>query len=116
MDCIFCKIVQKEVPSTIVYENDHFVAFPDLSPVAPVHILIIPKKHIESISTMTEDDESKYMGSFFNAVQEVSKIKGLSSNGFRLVVNTGADGGQTVMHFHAHVIGGKTLGWPPFKD
>ena len=105
-DCIFCKIAQHEIPSTIVYEDDLVVAFDDLNPQAPVHTLVIPKDHYENI---IDDVPAEVLGAMAHAVAEVARIKGLES-GFRVITNTGADAGQTVMHFHMHVLGGKTLG------
>lgn len=115
-DCIFCKIAAGEIPSNKVYEDERFFAFRDLAPTAPVHVLVIPKTHIASIVAMTEAEEAEYMQSFFVAVRKVAELEGVAKDGFRLVINTGENGGQTVQHLHAHIIGGKSLGWPPFKD
>ena len=93
-DCIFCKIANHEIPSTVVYEDDQVIAFDDLNPQAPVHTLVIPKKHYSDIA---------------HAIQEVAKVKGLE-DGFRVISNKGVNAGQTVMHFHMHVLGGKNLG------
>lgn len=106
MDCIFCKIANHEIPSTIVYEDDKVVAFDDLNPQAPVHTLVIPKEHYENIIDGVPGDVLEAMT---YAIGEVAKIKGLDK-GFRVIANTGAAAGQTVMHFHMHVLGGKDLG------
>ncbi len=108
-DCIFCKIINKEIPSTIVYENDYVIAFDDLHPVAPVHTLIVPKKHITNIMELEEND-AKCVFEIHKAIQEVAKIKGVEESGFRIITNYGEDGGQTILHLHYHLIGGKHLG------
>lgn len=105
-DCIFCKIAAHEIPSTVVYEDDLVIAFDDLAPQAPVHTLVIPKKHYQDI---TDGVPAETLAAMAHAVDEVAKAKGLDS-GFRVISNKGADAGQTVMHFHMHVLGGKPLG------
>ncbi len=115
-DCVFCKIIKGEIPSDKVYEDETFLAFRDLSPTAPVHVLLIPKQHIENIANMTDEEEAEHMKMFFAAVRKVAEKENITENGFRLVINNGDEGGQTVPHLHAHIIGGKALGWPPFKD
>ena len=105
-DCIFCKIAAHEIPSTVVYEDDLVIAFDDLAPQAPVHTLVIPKKHYQDI---TDGVPAETLAAMAHAVDEVAKAKGLGS-GFRVISNKGADAGQTVMHFHMHVLGGKPLG------
>lgn len=110
-DCIFCKIISGEIPSTKVYEDDDFFAFKDIAPVAPVHVLVIPKKHIESIATLTEEDAA-IAGKMLYAVQKVADLMGLSKDGFRVVFNTGEKAGQTVHHMHAHILGGREMAWP----
>lgn len=110
-DCIFCKIAKKEIPSHVVYEDEHVIAFDDLHPVAPVHTLVIPKVHISNMMELTED-EFFILGKIHLAIQEVAKIKGVSEKGkgFRVITNYGEDGGQTIHHLHYHVIGGRHLG------
>lgn len=108
MDCIFCKIINKEIPSKIVFENDFVVAFEDLNPVAPVHILIVPKKHICSLNEMQEDD-FKYVSEVYKAAKEIAVEKNIAESGYRVVNNCGEDGGQTVKHIHFHLIGGRKL-------
>lgn len=105
-DCIFCKIASHEIPSTVVYEDDQVIAFDDLNPQAPVHTLVIPKKHYRDIA---DNVPAETMGAMAHAIQEVAKAKGLE-DGFRVISNKGANAGQTVMHFHMHVLGGRNLG------
>ena len=108
-DCIFCKIANKEIPSTIVYEDDMVIAFNDLNPVAPVHILVVPKKHMTDILNVEKED-MKYIEAVVEAIQKITKEKGIADSGFRVVNNCGEDGGQTVKHIHFHIIGGEKLG------
>ena len=105
-DCIFCKIAAHEIPSTVVYEDELVIAFDDLSPQAPVHTLVIPKEHYQDI---TDGVPAETLAAMVHAVGEVAKAKGLGA-GFRVISNKGADAGQTVMHFHIHVLGGEPLG------
>ncbi|MBE7091833.1 MAG: histidine triad nucleotide-binding protein [Clostridiales bacterium] len=105
MDCIFCKIVNGEIPSDKVYEDEFVLAFNDIQPAAPVHVLVIPKKHIESVVALTEEDD-KLIAHIFKAIRVIAKEQGLE-NGFRLVSNVGADGGQSVKHLHFHILGKK---------
>ncbi|MBS5519119.1 histidine triad nucleotide-binding protein [Acidaminococcus sp.] len=107
-DCVFCKIVSGEIPSPRVYEDDKVIAINDLSPIAPVHVLIIPKKHTENIVTAP----TELVAHVKKILPEVTKKLGIAEKGFRLIVNTGAEGGQTVPHLHFHILGGKELGWP----
>jgi len=108
-DCIFCKIINKEIPSTIVYEDDEVLAFRDINPAAPVHILIIPKKHISSLNELQENDEL-LVGKIYTVINKIAKKEGVSEKGFRVIVNCGEDGGQEVKHLHFHLLGGKKLG------
>ena len=105
-DCIFCKIAQHEIPSTIVYEDDLVIAFDDLNPQAPVHTLVVPKEHYADI---TDGIPAETLAAMVHAVGEVARVKGLDE-GFRVISNKGAAAGQTVMHVHLHVLGGKELG------
>nr|WP_305790398.1 histidine triad nucleotide-binding protein [Calderihabitans maritimus] len=105
-DCIFCKIVRKEVPAEIVYEDEHVVAFKDIKPVAPVHILVIPRKHIPDLTAITEDDV-ELMGRLHQAVVKVAEKMGVAEKGFRLVNNCKEEGGQVIYHLHFHLIGGR---------
>lgn len=108
-DCLFCKIINKEIPSTIVYENENVIAFKDISPAAPVHVLIVPKYHVENVEALDEKS-LEYVKYIHLAAKEVAKIMGINEKGYRLITNSGADAGQTVMHLHYHLIGGITLG------
>ena len=110
-DCIFCKIAEKEIPSNVVYEDDKILCFHDLEPQAPVHVLIIPKKHIASMDDVKAEDQ-ELMGHIMVKVSEIAKILELD-NGYRLVNNCGEDGFQTVKHIHFHLLGKRKMTWPP---
>jgi histidine triad (HIT) family protein len=112
-DCLFCKIINKEIPAKIAYESSDVLAFHDIHPQAPTHILFIPKKHISSLNDMDKKDES-LLGSLIYQISEFAKKEKISENGYRVVNNMGNHGGQTVFHIHFHFIAGKPLGWPPF--
>ena len=112
-DCLFCRIVRGEIPARIVYRNDHVVAFKDITPVAPQHLLIIPVKHIASLNDLAPEDEV-IAGQILLAAGIVAEIMGIRESGYRLVFNTGKDAIQSVFHIHAHLIGGAQMGWPPF--
>ena len=108
-ECIFCKIIKKEIPSTIIYEDDKVIAFNDVNPVAPIHILVVPKKHIETLLDVTDED-NELISYIYQVINKIAKEKGFANNGFRVIVNCGKDSGQEVMHIHFHVLGGKKLG------
>lgn len=108
-DCLFCKIIKKEIPSKVVYEDDTVLAFRDINPVAPVHILVIPKKHIGSLVELTNEDEV-IVGKIYTIINKIAKQEGIAEKGFRVIVNCGEDGGQEVKHLHFHLLGGKKLG------
>lgn len=108
-DCLFCKIIRKEIPSTIVYEDEEILAFKDIHPVAPIHILVIPKKHISSLTELSSEDE-KLIGKIYTAINKIAKQEEIDEKGFRVIVNCGEDGGQEVKHIHFHLLGGKKLG------
>lgn len=108
--CLFCRIVGGEIGATIVAQNDHCIAFRDINPQAPTHILIIPVQHVASVNAL---DDPSVAGKLFTMVREVAEAEGIAESGYRLVVNTGDDGGQTVHHLHLHLLGGRRLGWPP---
>lgn len=110
--CIFCKIAKKEIPARIVIENDDLVAFHDINPVAPIHVLVIPKQHISGIGEVT-DEHAEVLGKLLVAARRVAEDAGLSQSGFRVVINHGQHAGQTVHHIHVHVLGGRPLAWPP---
>lgn len=111
-DTIFGKIIRKEIPAQIVYETERVLAFRDVNPVAPVHVLVIPKKPIENIAAAVPTD-AELLGELLLAAAEVARREGLEPGGYRIVSNIGRDGGQTVFHLHLHVIGGRSLLWPP---
>ncbi len=108
-DCIFCKIIKKEIPSTIIYEDDKVIAFNDVNPAAPIHILVVPKKHIETLLDVSDQD-NELISYVYQIINKIAKEKGFANNGFRVIVNCGKDSGQEVMHIHFHVLGGKKLG------
>lgn len=111
-DCIFCKIAAKEIPVQPIYEDEQLIAFPDINPAAPVHVLIIPKKHIASILEIEPEDQF-VMGQMLSAIKRIAKQAGLADEGFRVVMNTKENGGQTVHHLHCHILGGRAMTWPP---
>ncbi len=108
-DCLFCKIVNKEIPSSIVYEDDEILAFKDINPAAPVHILVVTKKHLESIKNIKKEDEI-LIGRIFTVINNIAVEQGIADSGYRVVTNSGRDSGQEVKHLHFHIIGGKELG------
>ena len=109
-NCLFCKIVKGEIPSQKVYEDDAVLAFRDISPAAPEHVLIIPQKHYDNILQL---DNNALLGQLFDVARQVAQTLGIDKTGFRIVINTGKDGGQTVEHLHLHLLGARELGWPP---
>ena len=109
-DCIFCKIARGEIPSNFVYEDENVAAFNDVNPQAPVHVLVIPKKHIASSAAV---DDSSVWSSLMSSAVKIARKLGLEENGYRMVINTGEQGGQTVPHLHLHMLAGRNLGWPP---
>ena len=112
MDCIFCNIIKGEIPSVKVYENEYVYAFNDISPVAPVHVLIIPKEHVESLNDITSENAS-LISEVYAAAAEIAKQLGVADSGYRVVSNCGEAAGQTVNHIHFHLLGGRDLAWPP---
>jgi len=112
VSCVFCRIRDKEIPATFVHEDEHCLAFRDLNPQAPHHILVVPKKHIVSLNDVGPDD-ADMLGALLLAAGKIARAEGLADGGWRAVVNTGKDGGQSVFHIHVHVLGGRALGWPP---
>ena len=111
-DCLFCKIAAKEIPSKVVYEDDRIMAFQDVNPQAPTHDLLIPKKHIDRVADINEEDGG-LLGELIFRAKEIAQEKKLSDSGFRLVFNSGAGAGQTVFHIHLHLLGGRDMTWPP---
>ncbi len=112
-DCLFCKIADGQIPAKIAYENDKVIAFYDITPQAPVHLLVIPKKHIPAAKDLTPEDMREVLPPIFEAIQSLSVDLGFKDQGYRIVNNCGIDGGQTVNHLHFHVLGGRQLQWPP---
>ncbi|MBP6821634.1 MAG: histidine triad nucleotide-binding protein [Acidobacteria bacterium] len=111
-NCIFCRIAAGQIPSNKVYEDDHSFAFRDINPQAPVHVLLIPKRHIASLKEAGADDNA-VMGHLMLVAGKIAAQEGIAESGFRVVANTGADAGQTVFHIHLHVMGGRPMAWPP---
>ncbi|MDR0487069.1 MAG: histidine triad nucleotide-binding protein [Treponema sp.] len=111
-DCIFCKIIAAEIPCKKIYEDDEMLAFYDINPAAPVHFLVIPKKHIENLMEL-EAGDAALIGRMFDRAQELAKKEGCGEKGGRFVINAKRDGGQTVDHLHIHVLAGRAMGWPP---
>jgi histidine triad (HIT) family protein len=111
MNCIFCQIIEGCIPSTVVYQDEQCYAFSDIDPKAPVHVLIVPREHIASLAEAGKEHPA-LLGHLVWAAAEIARIKGLS-NGYRTVINTGRDAGQTVDHIHLHLLGGRLLKWPP---
>lgn len=111
-NCIFCKIIKGEIPSEKIYEDDLVLSFKDISPEAPKHVLIIPKKHIVSLNNIQQED-AKIIGHIFMVAKEIVKKLGIDETGYRIVSNCGEEGGQTVGHIHFHLLGGRMLQWPP---
>ena len=112
MDCLFCKIAAGEIPSTKVYEDELVYAFRDIEPQAPMHVLIIPKEHITSANDLNDKNVS-IVGHIFAVAAKIAKAEGVDKGGYRIVNNCGEDGGQTVKHLHFHMLGGRSLAWPP---
>lgn len=108
MDCIFCKILNKEIPSNVVFENDKILAFYDIAPQAPIHVVIIPKIHIFSANEVNEEN-SKYISEIFTAIPEIAKKLGIADSGYRIINNCGRDGCQSVEHIHFHMLGGRKM-------
>ncbi len=108
-DCIFCKIIKGDIPSKKVFENDYVYAFYDIAPCAPVHVLVVPKKHITSAKDLTAAD-TDLLAQIFNGINKVAELTGVADSGYRVVTNVGRDAGQSVLHLHFHVLGGKLFG------
>ncbi len=111
-DCLFCKIVDGDIPADIVFESDDVIAFRDINPQAPTHVLVIPRKHIETINDIAPEDEA-LVGRLFSAAKAIAANEGLAEDGYRVIMNCGRAAGQTVFHIHLHLLGGRDLGWPP---
>ncbi len=111
-DCLFCKIAAGEVPATIVHESDDLLAFEDINPQAPTHVVIIPRKHVPTVNDLTTEDEALF-GKLATVAKQIATDRGFADDGYRLVMNCNRAAGQTVFHLHMHLLGGRDLGWPP---
>ena len=111
-DCLFCRIAAGEIPSAIVFEDAQMVAFKDITPQAPTHILLIPRRHISTLNDLTAEDD-ELVGEMTRRAAAIAKDQGLAERGYRVLFNCNADAGQTVFHIHMHLLGGRRLGWPP---
>ena len=111
-DCLFCKIIRREIPASIVYEDDRVLAFNDINPQGPTHVLVVPKQHVPSLNDLSPQDD-QLVGEVVRRAVAIAKERGIDRGGFRAVFNTNRDAGQTVFHIHLHLIGGRTLHWPP---
>ena len=112
MDCLFCKILAGDIPAELVYESETAVAFRDINPQAPTHVLVIPRKHISTINDI-EDEDHAIVGSLYTAAKEIAAAEGIAEDGYRAVMNCNEGAGQSVFHIHLHVLGGRPMGWPP---
>jgi len=115
MDCLFCKILEGEIPAERVYEDDQVIAFRDINPQAPFHCLVIPRKHISTLNDIADEDR-EVVGHMIQAAAKIAKQEGFDQDGYRTVFNCNTHGGQTVYHIHLHLLGGKPMGWPPYQD
>ncbi|HZR26177.1 MAG TPA: histidine triad nucleotide-binding protein [Vicinamibacterales bacterium] len=111
-DCLFCKIINREIQASIVYEDDRVLAFNDINPQAPTHVLVVPKQHIATLNDLSAEHDA-IVGEVVRRAAAIAREKGISAGGFRTVFNTNRDAGQTVFHIHLHLIGGRSLHWPP---
>lgn len=112
MSCLFCKIISREIPAAIVYEDDAVLAFDDINPQASTHVLVVPKQHIATLNDLQPDHDA-IVGTLVRAAAAIAKKRGIDAPGYRTVFNTNRDAGQTVFHIHLHLLGGRSLGWPP---
>lgn len=111
-DCLFCKIIKREIPASIVYEDDRVIAFNDINPQAPMHVLVVPRKHIPTLNALDPGDDA-IVGEVVRRGAAIAADKGYAESGFRTLFNTNAGAGQTVFHIHLHVLGGRRFSWPP---
>lgn len=111
-ECIFCKIVAGQIPAQVIYQDEHVTAFHDINPQAPVHVLIVPNRHVESLAT-TGPEEISLLGQILSIAPSIAAETGIANSGYRVVLNTGRDAGMAVYHLHAHVLGGRRMAWPP---
>ena len=112
MSCLFCKIVAGEIPATKVYEDDHLIAFNDINPQAPMHVLVVPKRHVPTVNDLSAADD-QLVGAMVRAAATIAKDRGFDGPGYRTVFNCNAQAGQTVFHIHLHLLGGRVMTWPP---
>jgi histidine triad (HIT) family protein len=108
--CLFCRIVRREIPAKVIHEDEHTLAFRDIDPRAPTHVLVIPKAHVASLN---EIDDPEFVGRLMLVARQIAETEGIAESGYRTVVNTGPNGGQSVSHIHVHLLGGRRLTWPP---
>jgi histidine triad (HIT) family protein len=111
-DCLFCRIIARDIPASIVYEDDRVLAFNDINPQGPMHVLVVPKKHIATLNDLAPGDDA-IVGEMVRRAAAIAAERGVSAGGYRTVFNTNREAGQTVFHIHLHLIGGRSLGWPP---
>ena len=111
-DCLFCKIIRHEIPASIVYEDDRILAFNDINPQAPTHVLVVPKRHIATLNELSPEDD-QIVGELVRRAAAIAEERGISAGGFRTVFNTNREAGQTVFHIHLHLLGGRAMHWPP---
>jgi histidine triad (HIT) family protein len=111
-DCLFCKIIERKIPASVVYEDERVLAFNDINPQAPTHVLVVPKRHIATLNEVGVEDE-QLVGEMVRRAAAIAKDRALSAGGYRTVFNTNGDAGQTVFHIHLHLLGGRPMGWPP---
>jgi histidine triad (HIT) family protein len=111
-DCLFCKIVARQIPGAIVYEDSRILAFDDINPQAPTHVLIVPKRHVSSLNDLSAEDD-QLVGELVRRAAAIAKERGIAAGGFRVVFNTNRDAGQTIFHIHLHLLGGRGMMWPP---
>ncbi len=111
-DCLFCKILSGDIPADIIFESETAIAFRDINPKAPTHVIIIPRQHVPTINDISQDDQA-IVGSLFLAARAIAASEGIADDGYRVVMNCNAAAGQSVFHIHLHLLGGRTLGWPP---
>jgi histidine triad (HIT) family protein len=112
MSCLFCRIIAREIPASIVYEDDRMIAFNDINPQAPTHVLIVPRRHIETLNVLEPGDD-QLVGELVRRAAALARERGIADNGYRTIFNTNREAGQTVFHIHMHLLGGRPMGWPP---